>query len=573
MKALIINDRPWHHECYIHIIDFCLSKNVQVDILEFFKDDYSLRDFYNSLFNKKINYKKGFGIEKDGSFGKEYSLIFLVTDNIDLPFNSIYKHKNSTEKNNIPVKHLHSLLNNPNIYDKMNSKIVSINHTDEQRNHFTNHVSIRPFSNQRVPYAYSFAEVITSEQKKDILKSENHTNILLCAGDHNFSAETEIPKILKLNDNIKLYWCHRNVNEKKFSHIKNLTIVKDAPQAHINDLLKKCHYVYIPKYKNKDYKTESSSSIVNQAFSFCCQIIWPERNYNKNYKLYSPLEYSDGLKIEPNPDIQLVAKERREQIDHRNKVFSSFLKKDRVKIHASVLNHNQPELTDNVFNLMSCNNKKCSLEIDVLDNGSTINQLPQNCTIKIKDTIFFGGGYSLLLDKFLKSKNDYFAVLNNDIFFHGSYFFDRIIEEMENFDLSLFSPSLINSSVNQCTWKQMWNWHTNSVRLVDFVDFVFPVMRRDLAEKILKFPEELKLGWGYDFYSGIIARLNNLKVGVSDNISITHLVSYTFRSGSSEVSENQFSTKAFKNMSSYFNNSKYNIHFEQMKANNMHYKL
>lgn len=572
MKVLIINDRPWHHECYIHIIDFCLSKNIQVDILEFFKDDYGSRDFYNSLFNNKINYKKGFGIEKDGSFGKEYSLIFLVTDNMDLPFNCIYKHKNSTTKNNKPVKHLHSLLNNPNIYDKMNSKIISIDHTDTQRNHFTNHVSIRPFSNQHVPYAYSFAEVITSKQKKDILKSENHTNILLCAADHNFSAETEIPKILKLNDNIKLYWCHRNVNEKKFSHIKNLTIVKDASQAYINDLLKKCHYVYIPNYKNKDYKTESSSSIVNQAFSFCCQIIWPERNYNKNYKLYSPLEYSDGLEIEPNPDIELVAKERQEQIDHRNKVFFSFLPKAKHKLYATTLNYNQPELTDNIYNELTADQKECLIDIEILDNGSNKNKAAST-TLSLPNNLFFGGGVNILLQKFLESDNEYFGIINNDIIFYGKHFFDNAIQEMINHDIALYSPSVINSTIQKCAWRQMWNWYTNSIREVDFIDFMFPIMRRDLAELIVEFPKDLHLGWGLDFYSGIIAKENKLKVAVSDNFTVSHLVSNTFRSKNIGITENKFSINAGNNMKKYFLNSKYKSDFVLMYNKNLEYKI
>ena len=50
-------------------------------------------------------------------------------------------------------------------------------------------------------------------------------------------------------------------------------------------------------------------------------------NYNKHYKLHSPLEYCQGLEVNNNPDIDLVAEERGELIRHRNKVFTNFLNK------------------------------------------------------------------------------------------------------------------------------------------------------------------------------------------------------------------------------------------------------
>ena len=45
-----------------------------------------------------------------------------------------------------------------------------------------------------------------------------------------------------------------------------------------------------------------------------------------HYKLYSPLEYSQDLEVDNNLDTDLVTKERDELINHRNKVFASFLK-------------------------------------------------------------------------------------------------------------------------------------------------------------------------------------------------------------------------------------------------------
>jgi len=269
----------------------------------------------------------------------------------------------------------------------------------------------------------------------------------------------------------------------------------------------------------------------------------------------------------------LVEKERAELINHRNKVFSSFLPKLKHKLYTTTLNYNQPELTDNIYNQLSKPHQKCNIDIEILDNGST-KEKAKSTTLSLSENLFFGGGVDVLLKKFLESDNEYFAVINNDILFHGDRFFDSLIDEMVEHDLSLHSPSVINSTINQCSWSQMWNWHTKTVRTVDFIDWMFPVMRRDLAELIVEFPKELHLGWGLDFYSGIIAQKNNLKVGVSDNITVNHLVSNTFKSGNIEITENKFSTDAKNNMNKYFLNSKYKNQFLQMRQNNFvgHYK-
>ena len=83
---------------------------------------------------------------------------------------------------------------------------------------------------------------------------------------------------------------------------------------------------------NKNYRTQSTTSILSSAYSYLCQIIWEGRNYNKHYKLYSSLEYSQDLEIDHNPDITLVAKERGELINHRNKVFSRFFNGHKINV-------------------------------------------------------------------------------------------------------------------------------------------------------------------------------------------------------------------------------------------------
>ena len=248
----------------------------------------------------------------------------------------------------------------------------------------------------------------------------------------------------------------RDLSKLKQLKFNNISCHESLDQLSFNELLKKSHYVYVPEYHNKNYRTESTTGILSSAYSYLCQIIWEGRNYNKHYKLYSPIEWSSNIELSKNPNIELVARERAELISHRNKVFSSFLPKSKNKLYATTLNYNQPELTDNIYNQLSKPHQKCSIDIEILDNGSK-KAKAESTTLFLPENLFFGGGVNVLLRKFLESNNEYFAVINNDILFHGDLFFDRLIDEMTEYDLALHSPSVINSTIKQCSWRQMWN--------------------------------------------------------------------------------------------------------------------
>lgn len=236
----------------------------------------------------------------------------------------------------------------------------------------------------------------------------------------------------------------------------------------------------------------------------------------------------------------------------------------------ATLNYNQPELTDNLIKQLHRGNDLSKHELIVIDNGST-KELAKSTTHKLSENLFFGGGLNVALDYFLSSKHEYFILFNNDLIFHGPRLLDNMIKEMKDNDIALYSPSITNTGADQCFWKQMWNWGTYSVRQVPFIDFMCPIFRKDIAEMIIKFPDELFLGWGPDFYSGIIAEENNLKVGVSDNITLSHLVSQTFKTGAIEIKESDFCSQADKNMHDFFLNSKYKDKFIEFRQKGSSY--
>ena len=314
MQVLIINDRPWHYECYIHIIDFCIKYNIKVDILESYLDSLGFREFYLNRFKDKITFTKGVNILKDKYLANpftntKYDKVFVITDNFIVgPF--------------------YNYIQNLNAGNAAINQFIFLNHTSKiELPRFPNHIDIRHFPYKKNKYAYYFMDLISIEEKQEILSQEKKTNILISANPNNINIKKEIQTLNNINAEACIHWVSRDLSSFKESKLNRVSLHESLNQSRFNELLKKSHYVYIPEYHSKNYKTDSTTSILNSAYSYLCQIIWPERNYNKNYKLYSPLEYSDGLEIEPNPDIQLVAKERQEQIDHRNKVFFSFLPK------------------------------------------------------------------------------------------------------------------------------------------------------------------------------------------------------------------------------------------------------
>jgi hypothetical protein len=237
----------------------------------------------------------------------KYDKVFVVTDNF---IQTVY------------LNHFKSLETNSSADDQL----IFIDHSHEIRNRFSNHIDIRHFPGKNNNYAYTCIDLISKEEKQEILSQEKQTNILISANPNNINIAKEIQTLNNLNPNAHIHWVSRDLSKLKQFKFDNISYYESLNQIELNELLKKSHYVYVPQYHNKNYRTESTTGILSSAYSYLCQIVWEGRNYNKHYKLYSPLEYSQNLEIDHNPDITLVAKERDELINHRNEVFASFLK-------------------------------------------------------------------------------------------------------------------------------------------------------------------------------------------------------------------------------------------------------
>jgi hypothetical protein len=219
----------------------------------------------------------------------------------------------------------------------------------------------------------------------------------------------------------------------------------------------------------------------------------------------------------------------------------------------ATLNHNLPSWTDNLINQIQRDPLFAECELMVLDNGSS-ETLAKSTTHRLDENVFFGGGFNVVLDYFLQTNHEWLYFLNNDLVFHGPAFLTTSLKEAKKSDAAVYSPSVINASIDQCHWKQMWNWG-KGLREVRWIDFQAPLLRRDILEKIQQFPNELIHGWGLDFYAGCIAQEMNLKTIVSDTNTITHMNSLTFKENKINIGVSEFCQRAELGMYNYFSNS------------------
>jgi len=221
-----------------------------------------------------------------------------------------------------------------------------------------------------------------------------------------------------------------------------------------------------------------------------------------------------------------------------------------MSILISTLNHNLPELTDNLIDQIK-RDADPSWEFMVVDNGSS-GPKARYTTHTLETNAFFGGGFNVILDYFLnETKHEYLAMLNNDLIFHGYGFMKRAIFHLSS-GASVYSPAIINASIEQCKWKQMWNWGTGNIREVEWIDFQAPFLDRKICEIIKQYPEELVYGWGLDFYTGIIGGQNGLKTIVDDGNTVCHLNSQTFKQNKINIGINEFCHNAQARMEQFF---------------------
>jgi hypothetical protein len=116
----------------------------------------------------------------------------------------------------------------------------------------------------------------------------------------------------------------------------------------------------------------------------------------------------------------------------------------------------------------------------------------------------------------------------------------------------------------------MWNWG-KGLREVKWIDFQCPLLRRDVLEIIKQYPNELMYGWGNDLYTGCITETNKLRTVVSDNNTICHLNSQTFKQNKINIGISEFCKRAEENQYSYFTGSEFEFLYWELRDHGQNY--
>lgn len=225
-----------------------------------------------------------------------------------------------------------------------------------------------------------------------------------------------------------------------------------------------------------------------------------------------------------------------------------------MKTLAFILNFNTPELTDNLYESL-VKYQRDDYDIFILDNGSSPDKKCKNQTIELDQNYLFGGGLNIAF-KYVLDNPDYDSLLflNSDLIIHPHNFIRSLRRYFEpQYDYTIISPSIIQPTKEQCYWKQMYQYGTESIRPVKWIDFQCPLIHRRFIDHINQYDDELRYGWGNDVMTGIICEEQGWKVGVCDMITAVHLNSYTIIKNKDVPSLNNYNNHAERNMFNYFN--------------------
>jgi len=224
-----------------------------------------------------------------------------------------------------------------------------------------------------------------------------------------------------------------------------------------------------------------------------------------------------------------------------------------MKTLAVILHHNTPHLTDRLYEQLKPYEND-DYELVVLDNGSDESGKSKYTTYRSDENVYFGGGLNMAMNLVLESDiYDSLLFLNSDLIIHGYRFVKILREEMFNGNYKILSPAVIQPEKNQCHWRTMHNWNSNTVRDVPWIDFQCPLIHRDFIEEIKQFDNELSFGWGNDVYSGIICSEKSWKQGVVDFCTIVHLSNQTVKTNQTNPIIQKYNVYAEQYMFSFFN--------------------
>ena len=294
MKIAIFNGFAFHYEMFGYIIDYCLSKNIELDIYTVNVYDINWLEYYNLFFHKNINY---YPINRFNYIINDYNVVILTTD--DEKLYNIELNKN---------------------------KLICIDHCyNNRRPYVPIHIGTRFYHTRPdLDYALPVYRIMRLQNKKELLKNVKQTNIL-CIGKYNCQDTIDTLKKRFNNFNeLNFIFIDRYLNDFCTLDEPNIKKYNRLNTVNMIGLLAQSHYVYISMV-HLDHIAKSMSGAIPLAFNCLCQLIMP-KEMNKYYNFKSAITYTKNESITLSTyDCDIVDVELEELLYHKYKIFDKYI--------------------------------------------------------------------------------------------------------------------------------------------------------------------------------------------------------------------------------------------------------
>jgi GT2 family glycosyltransferase len=243
------------------------------------------------------------------------------------------------------------------------------------------------------------------------------------------------------------------------------------------------------------------------------------------------------------------------------------------KTLAVILNHNRREYTDRVYRMVAPYAKD-QYDVVVLDNGSTdTSEVSQYTMYQSETNCYFGGGFNLAMQLMQQNEQyDSMLFMSNDIILHGYNYISKLRSIMFDEDYAVVASSVTQPEEGQCFWKQMHNWGASKTRTVKWVDFMCPLIRRDVLDTIGQYDMDLVYGWGLDIYTGVVCEDKGWKTGVTDTLSLIHFSAQTVKDNKANLTMSDYARNAESGMYGFFGKINRMNDLERMRHFGMTYQ-
>jgi hypothetical protein len=287
MKIAILNSFSFHFEMFGYIIEYCVLKNIQLDIYTNTYNNMGWIEYYSKNKSNDIMFHSLQSYNKIN----DYNYIILTTDD---------DYRINVEENNC--------------------KYICIDHhINNRRPIIKTHIGLRRFYNKDIDYILPVFRCINLTEKKNISKKN-----IVCIGSQCLNCD-DLKNIFYDFDNLSFIFIARTIDINILKY-KNIKYYVSCNTDDMIEILKKSDYVYIRD--NENYIKFIMSGAIPLAFNCLCQLIMPEEmNVGESgYNFKSVITYNNDRKIgliKPNYD--LINDELKELISHKIKIFDKYI--------------------------------------------------------------------------------------------------------------------------------------------------------------------------------------------------------------------------------------------------------